>query len=210
MALKDPVKRAAYHAAWRVTHREELAAKKAAYARIYNPEHRSEARAYASAYHDSHRAEHAAFSANRRAARLGITGRLTGADIRSLWERQPTCVRCGGNRGVDHIVALTDGGLNAPENLQTLCLACNTHKEQAAVRLRSSEWRERLRTPRGPQARVNMRTAAIARFTRPGSRETLSRPGCVNACKRWNIGRGKPCICGEHVAAHDATSGVVG
>jgi hypothetical protein len=30
---------------------------------------------------------------------------------------------------------------------------------------------------------------------------TASKGGCISTCKRWNIDRGKPCICGKHFKA---------
>jgi 5-methylcytosine-specific restriction endonuclease McrA len=197
MALKDPVKRKAYHSAYRASHREE----KAAYAIGYNAAHRAEQIAYAASYHASHRAEHAAFSSNRRATRRGAAGRLTGADILALWDRQPACVRCGEGRGVDHIVALADGGLNVPGNLQTLCNPCNVRKEREMGRINTPERLVKLQAPKTPETRAKMRASAIARWSRPGAREALISSGRTNACARWNVGRGKPCACGRHVTA---------
>lgn len=56
--------RAAYHAAYHLTHREEIAARDAAY-RIT---HREERAAYSAAYHVTHREERAAYAAAYRAA----------------------------------------------------------------------------------------------------------------------------------------------
>jgi hypothetical protein len=40
------------------------------------------------------------------------------------------CVRCGSRRDltVDHVVPVSRGGLNAPDNLRTLCRRCNSSK----------------------------------------------------------------------------------
>lgn len=75
-------------------------------------------------------AKTAASNANQRAKRLGLSGRLTTADIRALWERQPVCVGCGKGRGVDHVIDMRSaGGENVPANLQNLCFECNSAKE---------------------------------------------------------------------------------
>lgn len=73
-----------------------------------------------------------ASTANQRAKRVGATGWITAADVREVWTRQPACVECGNGRGLDHIVAFRDGGMNVPDNLQNLCRACNGAKEYAA------------------------------------------------------------------------------
>ena len=70
----------------------------------------------------------AANSANKAAKKYGADGRLTSADVRALWERQPQCVSCGRGRGLDHIKALANGGTNTPDNIQNLCWACNQVK----------------------------------------------------------------------------------
>lgn len=75
----------------------------------------------------------AAKSANKAAVRAGVSGRLTKADIEALWQRQPVCVCCGEGRGVDHIKALTNGGSNTPDNIQTLCQPCNSRKADSDV-----------------------------------------------------------------------------
>lgn len=77
-----------------------------------------------------------ASKANGRARHHCVTGRLRGADVLALWSRQPVCVACDKGRGIDHIVAFADGGLNEPANLQTMCQPCNTTKEGAAKRAR--------------------------------------------------------------------------
>ena len=84
-------------------------------------------------------AHDAANKANTRAAKMGVAGRITGADILALWERQPVCIECGRGRGIDHAVALADGGLNVADNLQTMCKPCNRSKEHIALRARRGQ-----------------------------------------------------------------------
>ena len=66
--------------------------------------------------------------ANHRAKVAGVPGKLSRSDITALWQRQPTCLHCGIGHGVDHIIALRDGGTNTPDNLQNLCRGCNARK----------------------------------------------------------------------------------
>jgi 5-methylcytosine-specific restriction endonuclease McrA len=70
----------------------------------------------------------AANNANLRARALGLA-RITAIDVEALWARQPACVDCGEGHGLDHILALADGGTNSPDNLQNLCHQCNRRKE---------------------------------------------------------------------------------
>lgn len=69
-----------------------------------------------------------AIAANQHAKKVGVSGRLTAGDIRDLWARQPACVSCGRGRGVDHIRAMSRGGTNTPDNIQTMCRSCNAKK----------------------------------------------------------------------------------
>lgn len=73
-------------------------------------------------------------SANARARALGITGRLTAADIRSsLIQQGGKCFYCGcqllpGQWDVDHVVPFARGGSNEPGNTVTACSSCNSAK----------------------------------------------------------------------------------
>lgn len=74
-----------------------------------------------------------AYSRRRRAMLLNAEGDHTSADVRRLLELQrhkcaycKTCVK--GGYHVDHIVALSKGGGNGPDNLQILCPPCNLSK----------------------------------------------------------------------------------
>ncbi len=99
--------------AWRQSHPGEGVENKKRW-RINNPE-----RAAA--------ASHAA-AANRRAREAGMSGHISTADVVALWERQPVCVQCGKDRGIDHIVEFWQGGPNTPDNLQNLCRHCKAKK----------------------------------------------------------------------------------
>lgn len=73
----------------------------------------------------------AAVRANIAAKSLGLAGRITAEDVLKVWAAQPTCVACGSGRGIDHVVAMSDGGANEPANLQTMCGPCNGAKGSA-------------------------------------------------------------------------------
>lgn len=71
-----------------------------------------------------------------------MTGRKLQAARAELFSRQPLCVHCL-PKGIvkpatqrDHIVALTEGGEDVPENTQALCEDCHEAKS-LAERLRA-------------------------------------------------------------------------
>ena len=68
------------------------------------------------------------------------------------------CAKCGGGAvlHVDHIVPVSEGGGNEPENLRVLCEGCNL--------ARRSQSRRAKRKPEGPQRE------AWRRFAREGDR----------------------------------------
>ncbi len=71
--------------------------------------------------------------ANRRAQARGSTGHFTIRDVGALYAMQlGKCVYCDTDLSeafqVDHIVPLSRGGSNEPENLQLLCARCNLMK----------------------------------------------------------------------------------
>lgn len=74
-------------------------------------------------------------NANRRAVLYGAEGRITLADVRSVLPEGATCVYCGGTYllGIDHRVALSEGGANERSNLQPCCRSCNASKFRGDV-----------------------------------------------------------------------------
>lgn len=77
---------------------------------------------------DNYAAGKAALRANRNARLAGVPGHLSMQDVLGLWARQPACVSCGENRGIDHVVPMVLGGTNTPDNIQTMCRPCNRAK----------------------------------------------------------------------------------
>src|SRR5690348_504183 len=68
--------------------------------------------AWRAAKPDLVQAGHSAVNANRRARRWNVPGTITATDILSLWVIQPNCLDCGVGRGVDHMLAMREGGPN--------------------------------------------------------------------------------------------------
>lgn len=73
-------------------------------------------------------------SQRRRARKINAEGTHTGADIQAQYERQKRkCYWCGEKLSdtyhVDHIVPLSRGGTNWPENLVIACPSCNCSKQ---------------------------------------------------------------------------------
>lgn len=69
----------------------------------------------------------------RRARKLNAPGTHTAADVQSLYAAQEgRCAYCGvevgQNYDVDHIVPLSRGGGNGPDNLAIACPSCNRSK----------------------------------------------------------------------------------
>src|SRR5260221_8387159 len=68
-------------------------------------------------------------AANRRARKKAATGTYTAQDVQAQYKRQKgKCYWCGkklGKYDVDHIVPLSRGGSNQPDNLVIACPTCN-------------------------------------------------------------------------------------
>ena len=82
-----------------------------------------------------------ALVARRRAKLRAIDGRYTKHDIaRMMAEQGGCCLVCkadlAGGYNVDHVVPISRGGSNHPENLQLLCPVCNRSKGAKLM----SEW----------------------------------------------------------------------
>ena len=115
--------------ALRATHRAEHNEKAAA----YRAAHKEEIAAYMKAYRKAHPEETSAKMSRRRARELQAEGTHTAGDIRDQYTRQKgKCFWCGGRVGkqyhVDHVVPLSRGGGDGPDNLVIACAACNLQK----------------------------------------------------------------------------------
>lgn len=108
-------------------------------------------RDYVRAYHRQKRAEKdfkfmaytKAKNSRRKARKRNASGTHTAADILRIYnEQEGLCAYCGirlfDEYHVDHIVPLSRGGSNAPDNLACACPDCNLSKSDKLV----SEWIE--------------------------------------------------------------------
>ena len=72
-------------------------------------------------------------SANRKAKKLGIEGRLTAPEAKEILEScGGYCYYCGNKPEVmslDHVVPFARGGSNIKENCKPACLKCNKQKK---------------------------------------------------------------------------------
>lgn len=111
---------AARSKAWREQNPERVIAKNAAF-RAANPDYG------------------VMWNRHQRAREAGAPGTFTLEDLNSLRKRQRNrCNGCGKRRklGVDHIIPLSRGGTNWPDNIQLLCHSCNGRKERKTM----EEW----------------------------------------------------------------------
>ena len=111
---ENPDKRRAYHVRWYEKRREEVLERRRR-DRLENPE------------------KYRSYVANRRALKAEAEGRHTGADVTEQRRRQRNkCFWCGeklaADYHVDHVIPLSRGGSNGPENLVISCPLCNLRK----------------------------------------------------------------------------------
>ena len=121
----NPEKVYARNSAWQKANPEKASARSVAWAKA-NPE-KSTAK-----WH------------RRRARKLSAEGSYTGKNVKELYESQGgQCVYCGRDISqgyhVDHVVPLSRGGSNGPENLALACPKCNCSKNDHLL----SEWVDR-------------------------------------------------------------------
>jgi 5-methylcytosine-specific restriction endonuclease McrA len=118
---------------WELVNREHINERaRARYAA--NPEgHRIKSRLAARKWRAAHPEEHRAIKRSAKARRRGAEGRHTEADIGAIRKAQKDkCAYCRiklrGKGHVDHIIAVSCGGTNWPDNLQLTCGHCNVKK----------------------------------------------------------------------------------
>jgi 5-methylcytosine-specific restriction endonuclease McrA len=136
----NPEKRATYMRKYRAEHSAEWAA----YRREWRIKHPNEFRTYYANNVDRYAALNrewrsrnkdrtAAYDNNRRSRELGNGGSHTADDIQAQYDRQNgRCFYCGRKVGDkyhrDHVIPLSKGGSNGPENLVVACPTCNLSK----------------------------------------------------------------------------------
>lgn len=122
----DPARKKEMDRDYREKNRERVLRRKRTYAAANREREAERARAWRAANPERHRAS----VMRRRALKLSAEGSHTGEDIRAQYERQKgRCYWCGekvkGIYHVDHIVPLSRGGSNWPENFVIACSFCN-------------------------------------------------------------------------------------
>lgn len=129
-----------YYPSWRKNNREKLkeyhkewSAKNPSSKGKWARENREKRNAYIRQWARINKDKIKAHTAAMRAKRRSAPGKFTVSDIRVLFERQNglcTICKCDISSGyhVDHVVALSRGGTNWPENIQLLCAPCNLKK----------------------------------------------------------------------------------
>lgn len=115
--------------AYRTKNGERLLARKRAYAAANRRREAERARAWHAANPERHRAN----LLRRRSRERAAEGEHTAQDIKEQYERQRgQCHWCGVKVGdtyhIDHVVPLSRGGSNWPENIVIACPSCNLSK----------------------------------------------------------------------------------
>jgi 5-methylcytosine-specific restriction endonuclease McrA len=132
------------HRRYRENHRDEVAERnrkwaqshaehRAQYRRSYNATHREQNAAAHKCWQERNREHVRAEARNRSALIANAPGTHTAADVRAQYDRQDgICFYCGVKVGysyhVDHVMPLSRGGSNGPENLVVACPTCNMNK----------------------------------------------------------------------------------
>jgi hypothetical protein len=78
---------------------------------------------------------------NRKAARLGVAGTVTGAELATIFTQDSgQCARCGSPERphFDHVVSFACRGRNAVENIQLLCQRCSLRKGPKCIDFRGA------------------------------------------------------------------------
>ena len=142
--LANPEKVATYARAYRDANRKKVAVRKRAY-QIANPEigiaasaayrsaNQETIAAQRRAYYAAHPERVSANSRNRRALKKAAEGTHTAEDIQAQYDRQKgRCYYCDilvhDEYHVDHVIPLSKGGSNGPDNLVISCPPCNRSK----------------------------------------------------------------------------------
>lgn len=124
----DKDETAQYNKEYRVTHHEELNASRSKYAK----ENVEYIRQWQKNYRRNHLEQIRVYGRNKRARKRNAPGTHTKQDVQSQYERQRKqcyycCVKLT-KYHVDHVVPLSRGGSNGPDNLVVTCPTCNLRK----------------------------------------------------------------------------------
>ena len=117
-------------AQWRQDHPEKVRRSH----RVYYLKNRNKVRAKTTAYRNANKAVYAEYSRQYKAAKRAGGGRLSrGWFDRLMREQGGLCKACGADLTIvgshlDHIQAITKGGLHCDANVQLLCPTCNRRK----------------------------------------------------------------------------------
>jgi len=101
--------------------------------RVYYAANKEKSAAYSRAYNKANLEKRRAARRRRRARELAAPGTHTAKDVQRQYELQRgRCHWCdvsvGDDYHVDHIIALTLGGSDGPENIVIACPSCNMSK----------------------------------------------------------------------------------
>lgn len=126
---KNKEKIAEYGRQWAIKNREKMIKKRAEY-NIANKEKKAQ---YNREYHAKNKHAGRVAHTRRRARAAAVGGKYTAVDIERQYKAQKgRCYYCncevGNSYEVDHIIPLSRGGSNGPENIAVACMQCNRSK----------------------------------------------------------------------------------
>jgi 5-methylcytosine-specific restriction endonuclease McrA len=139
---ENPGKDSAYTRLWRKTERgisyaKSQVAKKTAWMRVWRESNREKEKARHKKYKENHseivQANRRSYEARKKSALGSITAKEW-LDICNKFGNK--CLRCGRNdvkMTMDHIVPLSKGGTHTADNVQPLCLSCNSRKRDKYI-----------------------------------------------------------------------------
>jgi 5-methylcytosine-specific restriction endonuclease McrA len=122
-----------YNKARREEHKEYYKETHKKYYEANKDRYKQWAKQYREANKDHHRIIKRLARSRRRAIERSAGGKYTEDDVRAMYKRQKgKCYYCGEKVGkkyhVDHVVPLSRGGSNSPDNLVIACPYCNDSK----------------------------------------------------------------------------------
>lgn len=114
-----------------VAHYQKTSDQTKARARKWYAENKEAAQARNKKWSMSHKDKMAFYRMRYRAEGRGCDSDLTFDEMLEIKSTQRVCRYCGSDRSLtyDHIVPLAKGGANSKNNIQRLCLSCNSKKQ---------------------------------------------------------------------------------